>query len=136
MKIYKMTVEDSVAIGFHKTKSLSDFTPIAETDKEIDISQVIRVNGNTYHVWMKRGDNSYAFVKEVDLSNSEDELFGEDEIICPNCKQEVSDSWEYDDYDAHFECGCCGSIFSYERIVNPTYNMKLIKKGKVVEVSE
>ena len=41
---------------------------------------------------------------------------------------------KYDDYNAHFECGCCGSIFSYERIVNPTYNMKLIKKSKIIEV--
>lgn len=135
MKIYKMTIKDSVAIGF-KTKSLNDFTPIAETDKEIDISQVLRIDGRLYSVWMKRGDNSYAYVEEIDLSKSEDELYREDEIICPHCKNVVSDSYEYPDYDAHFKCGCCGSIFSYERIVDVTYDMILVKKGEVLEVNE
>lgn len=134
MKIYKMTVEDSIVINSLKTKSLNDFTPIAETDKEIDISQVLRINGKFYSVWMKRSDNSYAYVEEIDLSKSEDELYYEDEIICPNCKTAVLDSWECADYDNNFKCGKCGSVFSYERIVNPTYNMKLIKKGKVIEV--
>lgn len=134
MKIYELTVKDDIDINFNRTKSLDDFTPIAETKKKFDISQIFKINGKTYSVWMKKLDDSFAYVKEVDLSKSEDELYGKSQIICPHCKQTVSDSWEYDDYNAHFECGCCGSIFSYERIVNPTYNMKLIKKGKISEV--
>ena len=94
MKIYEMTVSDDVDINFHKTKSLDDFVPIAETDKDLDIMQVIKLGDNTYSVWTKRTDNSYAFVEKVDLSNSEDELYSEDEIICPHCKESVLDSWQ------------------------------------------
>ena len=134
MKIYEMSIEDNVDINFHKTKSIEDFIPIAETDKNIDICQTIRIGEKTYSVWSKRIDNSQAFVEEIDLSKSEDELYGEGEIICPCCKNTVSDSWEYEDYNSHFECSYCGSIFSYERIVNPMYNMKLITKGEVIEI--
>ena len=134
MKIYEMSVKDDVDINFRKTKSIEDFIPIAETDKNINICQAIRIGGKTYSVWTKRTDNSRAFVEEIDLSKSEDELYGEKEIICPCCKKAVLDSWEYEDYNSHFECSYCGSVFSYERIVNPTYNMKLITKGEVIKI--
>ena len=134
MKIYELTVKDDIDINLNKIKTFDDFIVLAETDKKVDISQVIKINKKTYSVWSKRVDNSLAYVEEIDLSKSEDELYGEDKIVCPNCNQAVLDSWEYSDYDAHVECGHCGSIFSYERIINPTYNMRLIKKGGIIEI--
>lgn len=44
-----------------------------------------------------------------------------DEITCPYCGHEESDSWEHGDEDDSFECGNCGRIFSYVRHTKVTY---------------
>lgn len=43
-----------------------------------------------------------------------------DEIVCPNCGMEKSDSWEYSD-SGEIDCNC-GITFEYYREVSCTYN--------------
>lgn len=136
MKIY--VVNDSLKrtnLFFNKEK-LKDLVPIAETNQNIDVCQVIKIGEIFYTVCSKMCDNSFAIVEEITLSDEENELCYEDEIICPVCKKAVIDSWEYPDYDSDFKCSYCGSIFSYERIINPEYNMTLKKRGKILEINE
>lgn len=45
-----------------------------------------------------------------------------DEIICPHCGYEHSDSWEYEGNDGVIECGNCEKPFSYCRDVSVTYS--------------
>lgn len=135
MKIYEINSKDRTNLFFNK-KSLDEFEPIGETNQDLDIYQVIKINDQVYSVSEKRLDNSYAFVEKIDLSNIEDELYEEDEIICPACRNSLSNSWEHADSNDNEECPYCGSIFSYERIVNPVYNMTLKKKCEVVEIKE
>lgn len=51
-----------------------------------------------------------------------------DEITCPYCGYEMSDSWEMSDTDDEQECynEKCGKLFSYERIVEVTYSSSKI----------
>lgn len=44
-----------------------------------------------------------------------------DEIICPICGHEYTDSWEYDEY-GEMECEECGATFDYERNTSITYD--------------
>lgn len=54
------------------------------------------------------------------------EAYAEDEITCPYCGYQVSDSWTYgDDYgEAHddHECEDCGKKFHWSRDVRVTYS--------------
>lgn len=45
-----------------------------------------------------------------------------DELVCPYCGKEQSDSWEIRGDSGDIECGHCGRTFQYERYVSVTYN--------------
>lgn len=47
-----------------------------------------------------------------------------EEIVCPWCGEEQSDSWECCDWDYEYECMNCGKMFEYERNVEVTYTSK------------
>ena len=44
-----------------------------------------------------------------------------DEVVCPYCGHEQSDSWEYEEYHNPIECGECGKEFKFSRQVEVTY---------------
>ena len=48
------------------------------------------------------------------------EIYNKDEVTCPYCGKEQSDSWEYTD-DGETDCGECGYEFSFTRDVVVTY---------------
>lgn len=41
------------------------------------------------------------------------ETYGDDNLICPWCKEKNSDSWELDDEGGEVDCDCCGETFIY-----------------------
>ena len=43
-----------------------------------------------------------------------------DEVVCPYCEYEFSDSWEFADFET-FECCECGKEFKIFRHVEVTY---------------
>jgi len=44
-----------------------------------------------------------------------------DEIVCPYCGSEHTDSWEYKEDSDEIQCGECEKEFTYERIVTVEY---------------
>lgn len=64
------------------------------------------------------------------MSNVLYELSGvhHDEIVCPHCNHEHTDSWEWaDGKDGHFDgytCHACEKRFSFERHVTVTYTTR------------
>lgn len=44
-----------------------------------------------------------------------------DEVVCPHCRYEFSDSWEFADFET-FECYECGKEFKIFRHVEVTYS--------------
>ena len=133
IKIYELNDGESII-----DKNLNESTPIAITDLDIEMNHAIKIKDQTYTiVCMGRkgtGEKEYAIVEKIDISNNQEELYSEDEITCPYCNEPITDSFEYPDYEEKFECQCCGSIFSYEREVSVTYDMKLIKAGKIIAI--
>lgn len=53
-----------------------------------------------------------------------------DEIVCPHCGREQSDSWEWADSDDDAECGHCGGRFHYERNITVTYSSGMTEEQK------
>lgn len=58
----------------------------------------------------------------------ENEIFQHDEIKCPYCGNEKTDSWEYDD-DGSEICDSCGSEYRYEKIINVSYTTTIKKRN-------
>ena len=52
------------------------------------------------------------------------------EIVCPYCGHEKTNSWEYDGDDGEIECDECGMKFAYVRNVSVDYSTsKLCKEN-------
>lgn len=59
------------------------------------------------------------------------ELYGNDEMVCPYCKSEQSDSWEYlmhNKESGTAECGTCLKTFHWEAIHSTTYTTQTVEE--------
>lgn len=72
--------------------------------------------------------NDLLTIEYIDNIIDEDEIFQHDEIKCPYCGKEQSDSWEYSD-DGSEICDSCGTEYEYERIVDVSYTTTIKKKN-------
>ena len=113
--------------------------PIAVTDKEIEMGELLIINNVAYTICSLSGKGNkfqIAYVERVKnqsvLIDGEDpeEQYGTDNITCPYCGYENADSWEADESDDHYECPNCGSYFSYEREVSISYYSSPIEKNE------
>ena len=113
--------------------------PIAVTDKEIEIGELLIINNVAYTICSLSGKGNKfqtAYVERVKnqsvFVDGEDpeEQYGTDNIICPYCGYENEDSWEYNESDEHYECHNCGSYFSYKREVSVNYYSSPVEKSE------
>ena len=58
------------------------------------------------------------------MSENKIESHGTDEIVCPYCGYEISDSWEYSDSDDQ-QCCACDKHFHYNRHT-PRIDLKML----------
>lgn len=113
--------------------------PIAVTDKEIEMGELLIINNIAYTIcslsgkcnkfqtaYVERVKNQSVFVDGEDP----EEQYGTDNITCPYCGYENEDSWEADELDEHYECPNCGSYFSYEREVSVNYYSSPVEKNE------
>ena len=56
------------------------------------------------------------------MKRDESENWCNDEITCPWCGAEFSESWDYDEDSGDVECYECEKVFSYERYVEVSYS--------------
>lgn len=115
--------------------------PIIETDKEINIGETLIIGNVAYSVTAlsgKGGKYHTAYVEKlknqkvfIDGEEPEDEDYTE-QITCPYCGYENSDSWEAGDNEDEYECPYCGSVFSYQRNVTVEYCSQPVRKAKAV----
>jgi hypothetical protein len=59
-----------------------------------------------------------------------------EEITCPYCGHEYSDSWDRRESSNDEYCSICGGTFSYERIVDVTYRTRPVKRKAAKKVRE
>lgn len=113
--------------------------PIAVTDKEIEMGELLIINNVAYTICSLSGKGNkfqIAYVERIKnqsvFIDGEDpeEQYGTDNITCPYCGYENADSWEADESDNHYECPNCGSYFFYEREVSVSYYSSPIEKNE------
>lgn len=129
MKVYDNSARD----GF---KLKENAIPIIEVDKEIELCDLLKIEGHLYTVCIKSTKENYVVVKElnvIELPDEPEEHNHTDEIICPYCESEI-ESFEMDDEDDDYECPYCNSHFSYQREVIFTYSSQPISKAEAIEL--
>jgi len=55
-----------------------------------------------------------------------------DQIVCPYCGEEVSDSWELDGECGEFDCESCGNTYKWERVVTIEYSTRKKKNRRII----
>lgn len=79
--------------------------------------------------------NDFLTIEYVDELTDEDKIFQNEEIKCPYCGVEHSDSWECED-EGYITCDSCYSEYIYERIVEVSYTSIIKKKNENFTVFE
>lgn len=129
MKVYDKSARDCF-------KLKENAIPIIEVDREIDMDDLLKIEGHLYSVCMKAPKENYVVVKElnvIELPDEPEEHNYTNEIVCPYCESEI-EGFEMDDEDDDYECPYCHSHFSYQREVMVTYNSQPISKAEAIEL--
>jgi DNA-directed RNA polymerase subunit RPC12/RpoP len=66
-------------------------------------------------------------MKELKIINNEIDSTCTDELVCPYCGHQESDSWEVYPDDGVYKCGECEKEYTYSRYVSVTYTTKKLK---------
>lgn len=130
MKIYDKSEREYATLSI-KENAVALF----ETDKKIDIDDLLSINGKLYSIGIMGKD--YCFVEELKVSELNDEPEDMDytnEIKCPYCESEI-ESWEMPDENYDYECPYCHSHYSYQRVVTIEYCSQPISKGNAVTLN-
>lgn len=116
----------------------SDFKDIFQKWEEVPIFKTVDVEENidlwnrsiilddkNYCICSKQGNN-YSIRELEYLKVDEDikdlETYGEDDIKCPVCGCEISDSWEYSEDDGKEICDGCGATLEWTREIEVSYS--------------
>lgn len=86
--------------------------------------RAIKLDGKFYSVCCSQG-NKYKIIELEQFNPEEDSNWGKDEITCPICGYEVSESWEYDSDCGDCECGGCGATLEWSREVEVSYSAEV-----------
>jgi len=112
---------------------VKNYPYIGEIDIDLAIGEVVKVGDSFYVPGVLSPVNKRAGVRKMEIDFQPEDKEYENNLTCPYCGHEDSDSWELssDDEDEH-ECGRCGGIMSYQRIVTVEYNSSPKKPPDVV----
>lgn len=91
-----------------------------------------------YHIWKgEHCPDCHKFIEDnkkreqiEQYQSGEDEPCGTDEVTCPWCGYEYSDSWEFGESEEEEICQNCEKEFSFERHVEVTYNSSRVEETK------
>jgi hypothetical protein len=114
-----------------KTLEESKEYSILATEKEVPFDEILEINGKLYTCCsrtLNKDSDNRIIVEEVSF-NKEEDLKIKEEVTCPYCGYELSDSWEMDDYDDEVYCDGCKSFYSYERHTEVTYWSRPVEKN-------
>ncbi len=115
---------------------IENYPYIGEIDAPINLFEVICIDGDYYVSGVLAGDRTYAGVRkiEIDLEPSDREY--KNNLTCPYCGYVDNDSWELSsDCEEEHECGRCGGVMSYERIVTVEYSSSPVKPPLIVKAN-
>lgn len=111
---------------------IENYPYIGEVDVKLAIGEVIQIDKEYFVPGVLDYTNKRAGVRKVEINLNPEDKDYESNLICPYCQYEDKDSWEYEDEDEEHECGRCGAIISYEKVVAVEYNSSPVKPPSIV----
>lgn len=90
---------------------------------------LISIEGKLARCCSFNTDKDFLTIEYADELIDEDEIFQNEEIKCPYCGIEQSDSWDCED-EGYITCDSCYSEYTYERVVEVSYTSNIKKKNK------
>jgi hypothetical protein len=109
---------------------------LVEVEEDFNIGDQFRFQGKFYSLSCKRPKENLIIVKEIKLKYPIDECIAEDNIKCPYCGCENTDSWEVSDNSGEEICEDCGSTFVWNRDTRVTYNSAPLKQKEIIGLNQ
>jgi len=117
---------------FIHNKTLEDSKKycILETNQDVPFDELLNINGKLYNCCSRtlNKDSDNKIIVEETIFNEEEYKIAQ-EITCPYCGEELSDSWEMSDSEDEVYCEGCKSTYAYERDYDITYKSVPVKKN-------
>lgn len=133
MKQIKLYLSDDFKDILQDWEEVKPFKILSVAD-DIDLwESAISLGNKIYGVASSQGD-SYKIYELPNFNIEEDTTYGEDEIKCPICGNEISDSWEYEGEDGEEICPGCGATLEWTREVEVTYSTSVKKVVKPLKL--
>lgn len=111
---------------------VENYPYIGEIDIDANIHEVIKIGDSYYSPRVLNLENKSAGVKKVEINLEPEDEECEDKVTCPYCGYTDEDSWELEEDDDEHECGRCGAIMSFQRVVTVEYNSYPVKPPDIV----
>ncbi|MDA3908268.1 MAG: hypothetical protein PF437_04205 [Sulfurimonas sp.] len=126
-------VKWDVSLICESSKTIDDFEIIKELDEGIEFeSGILKIDDKFYKLCHQDFKLNILSVEEIKEPLFKETSHSDDEIVCPNCSSEFSDSWDYSD-SGTIECDTCGSHVFYERELSVSYNSSVAVANKNIK---
>ena len=110
-------------------------TYIGETDQNIDIGGLVKVNNKYYNCCRANLKENSLYVRFLDYYlPGMNEDYCNDNLRCPFCGYEERDSFELSDEDDEYICPQCGSTLKYHREIRVSYDVEVVEEKEPLEV--
>jgi hypothetical protein len=107
----------------------SDVVCEIDTVKELP-NMICIIEGKKAYICMINEREDFVCIHFIKDMPKEDNLSFKEEITCPHCGHEESDSWDASDEEESRDCDVCGSVFSYTREVEVTYTSIMVNRNE------
>ena len=111
---------------------VENYPYIGEISIDLTMGEIVKVEEDYYSIGVLNHVNKSAGARQIEIDFEPDDKDYENNVICPYCGYEDRDSWELTDDNEEHNCGRCGAVVSYERVVTVEYNSSPVKPPTVV----
>lgn len=111
---------------------VENYPYVGEVNIDLTMGEIVEVGGDCYAIGVLNRANKSAGVRQVEIIFEPEDKDYEINLICPYCGYENKDSWELSDEDEEHECGRCGAVMSYQRVVTVEYSSSPVKPPSVI----
>lgn len=100
----------------------------------VDIwNRALKLDNKYYSVCCSKGDK-YRIIELEQFNIEENNNWGTEEITCPICGYQITDSWEYDENDGEYTCEGCGAELEWNRQIEISYSVGVKKSFEPIEL--
>ena len=132
MKKIELYLADDFKNIFTKWDEVEVYRTLSVADDVELWNRAINLEGKFYSICCSQG-NKYEIMELEKFNLEENENWDKNEITCPICGYEFSDSWEYDLDRGEDTCEGCGATLQWSREVEVSYSAEVKKSVQPIK---